>query len=139
VCVCVRGCVSACTGVCSCACLCVRVCMPCIGMWVCGCVCRYMRKTEYRVRLLRKPRDGVQLHVTLAAHYRPSAAESVSYEPPPPPPSPPPKKIFWIYLYYACRICPRWRIRLVKKKYTPRRSSSLYYPRELLQFTMRKV
>lgn len=36
-----------------------------------------MRKTEYRVRLLRKPRDGVQLHVTLAAHYRPSAAESV--------------------------------------------------------------
>lgn len=26
-------------GVCSWACLCVRVCIPCIGMWVFGCVC----------------------------------------------------------------------------------------------------
>jgi hypothetical protein len=73
-------------------CLCVFV-RARVGMRMCVgvCVCRYMRKTEYRVRLLRKPRDGVQLHVTLAAHYRPSAAESVSYGPPP---TTPKKKIF---------------------------------------------
>lgn len=53
---------------CACVCACVRV-RPRIRIGTCA-----KRDTAYGYR--GNHRDGVRLHVTLAAHYRPSAAES---------------------------------------------------------------